>query len=159
MKKFTNEQAIKAINEATTQEAIEATLNQCTKAQLHEVYRAIMGEHAVLGAKSSRKGELIAVFTARLLYERKQEAVDELRSRLIFAHEAITSSGNLYVASAIYQLLRKGSIRFVGPRERTSKFERFFMTLGCEITYPNANYRDRAKRIGMVHLAPVQGIV
>ena len=78
MTKVTVEQAVAAIQAADTQDAIKAVLEQCTKAQLHEVFLAVTNNKDELQAKSSLKGELVDFYSARIVAHRAREAFKKM---------------------------------------------------------------------------------
>ena len=78
MTKITVEQAVAAIQAADTQDAIKAVLEQCTKAQLHEVFLTVTNNKDELQAKSSLKGELVDFYSARIVAHRTREAFKKM---------------------------------------------------------------------------------
>ena len=66
MTKITVEQAVSAVQSATTAEEVQAVLEQCKKDQLHEVFLAVTGAKNELCAKSWKKAELVSQYTAKI---------------------------------------------------------------------------------------------
>ena len=71
---MTVEQAVEAIQSATTAEEVQAVLEQCKKDQLHEVVLAVTGAENELCAKSWKKAELVSQYTARIVAFKAREA-------------------------------------------------------------------------------------
>ena len=78
MTKVTVEQAVAAIQAVTTRDAIKAVLEQCTKAQLHEVFLAVTNNKDELEAKSLTKGELVGSYSARIVAHKAREAFKKM---------------------------------------------------------------------------------
>lgn len=78
MTKITNEQAVKAVQSATTAEEVQAVLEQCKKDQLNEVFLAVTGDKYGLSPKSRKKSQLVRGYTARIMKFKEQ---DEFESK------------------------------------------------------------------------------
>ena len=71
---ITVEQAVEAIQSATTAEEVQAVLEQCKKDQIHEVFLAVTGAENELCAKIWKKAELVNQYTARIVAFKAREA-------------------------------------------------------------------------------------
>ena len=74
MTKITVEQAVRAVQSATTAEEVQAVLEQCKKDQLHEVFLAVTGSKSELCPKSWKKADLVRQYTARTIAFKTREA-------------------------------------------------------------------------------------
>ena len=78
MKRITSEQAVRAVQSATTAEEVQAVLEQCKKEQLNEVFLAVTGTENDLCPKSWKKAELVSQYTARTVAFKAREAFKEM---------------------------------------------------------------------------------
>ena len=106
MTKITVEQAVAAIQAADTQDAIKAVLEQCTKAQLHEVFLTVTNNKDELQAKSSLKGELVDFYSATREAFKKMDAEAKAEYLISGKYEADYNQLNVLLhQSSLYELL------------------------------------------------------
>lgn len=74
MSKITIEQAVSAVQSATTEVEVQAVLEQCKKDQIHEVFLAVTGEKTKLCAKSWKKADLVTRYAWQIMTFKARQA-------------------------------------------------------------------------------------
>lgn len=80
MTKISVSEAVNIVRTVTTAAEIQAVLEQCNKAQLHEVFLVITGMKADLCAKSWKKADIVSRYTANIVAFKAREARIAIRA-------------------------------------------------------------------------------
>ena len=114
MTKMTTEQAIEAVRNAMTHEAIQAILMTCTKAMMREVFSGITHEAEVRGNSSKTKEVLARFYAAKIILFREEE---EFRNQpFSMKFETLRTSPNVYKRLKLLGLLSQAELELTALR-------------------------------------------
>lgn len=81
MSKITIEQAVSAVQSATTATEVQTVLEQCKKDQLHEVFLAVTDTKADLCANSWRKSEIVSHYVTKIIAFRARDVFKKMDTK------------------------------------------------------------------------------